>query len=285
MYPIDERRYLLTMRMIGRKPVLELLQSGKPVQRVRIALGTQGKIIGDIIAEAKKHGVRVDRVAPDVVKRTFGAGNHQGVVADTAPTELLELSDLDSQRSPVRYGLVIALDGVTDPHHLGAIARSALAAGCDALVITARRSAPLSDTAVKASAGTLTRLPVIQVSSLGDALMVLQKDGWWIHGAGSPVSGDAPKLHGAAQAYSHQDDRVNLLWDHVWDERTVLVIGSEGEGLSHRVKKLCDHLVAIPMAENVESLSASAAASVILFDIARKRQLRDGQAGSSKNSD
>lgn len=232
--------------------MLELLQSGKPVQRVRVALGTQGKIIGEIIAEAKKHGVRVDRVPPDVVKRTFGEGNHQGVVAETAPTELLELKDLGSKRAPVRYGLVIALDGVTDPHHLGAIARSALAAGCDALVITARRAAPLSDTAVKASAGTLTRIPLIQINSLGDALTHLQKEGWWIHGAaGGPDS--------------------KSLWDHTWDDRTVLVIGSEGEGLSHRVKKLCDHLVAIPMEQHVESLSASAAASVLLFDIARKR--------------
>ncbi len=263
------------MRIIGRKPVLELLKSGKPVQRVRIALGTQGRIIGEIIAEAKKRGARVDRVSPDVAKRTFGHDNHQGVVADTAPTELLGLGDLGSKRAPVRNGLVVALDGVTDPHHLGAIARSGLAAGCDALLITARRSAPMTDTALKASAGTLTRLPVIQVSSLGDALNELKKSGWWIHGAaGSPGS---EKVDGSRAARSEQRDKSQedrkpkRLWDHAWDPRTVLVIGSEGEGLSHRVKKLCDHLVAIPMAANVESLSASVAASVILFDIARKR--------------
>jgi len=235
--------------------VLELLQSGQPVQRVRIALGTQGRIIGEIIAEAKKQGVRVDRVPSDVAKRSFGAGNHQGVVAESAPTELLDLKDLGSKRAPIQSGLIIALDGVTDPHHLGAIARSALAAGCDALVMSDRRSAPLSETAVKASAGNLTRLPVIQVTSLGDAILRLKKEGWWAVGA----SGDTAS------------DKSVQLWDHEWDDRTVLVIGSEGEGMSHRVTKECDHLLVIPMLNNVESLSASAAASVILFDFARKQ--------------
>jgi len=239
------------MRIIGRKPVLELLQSGAPVQRVSIALGTQGRIVGEIISEAKKRKVRIDRVPPNVAKKAFGPGNHQGVVAEAAPMPLRELKEL-GKSIPVKHGLLVALDGVTDPHHVGAVARSALAAGADAMLLPSRRSAPLTDVAIKASAGTLTRLPIVQAGNLSDALLLLQKDGWWIHGAAGG-EGDG-------------------LWGHRWDERTVLVIGSEGHGLSQRVRKVCDALVQIPLAGEVESLSVSAAASVILFDIARVRE-------------
>ena len=239
------------MRVIGRKPVLELLQSGAPVQRVQIALGTQGRVIGEIIAEAKKRKVRIDRVPPEVAKKSFGGGNHQGVVAEAAPMPLRDLKDL-GKAVPVHHGLLIALDEVTDPHHVGSVARSALAAGCDALILPARRSAPLSDTVVKTSAGTITRLPVIQVGNLSDALIQLQKNGWWIHGA--------------------TGEQGDELWDHGWDDRTVIVIGSEGRGLSQRARKVCDSFVQVPLTNNVESLSVSAAAAVILFDIARKRR-------------
>jgi 23S rRNA (guanosine2251-2'-O)-methyltransferase len=241
------------MRIIGRKPVLELLESGAPVQKVKVQLGTQGRVIGQIIKLAKSRGVPVDRVPPQVAKKAFGGGNHQGVIAETAPTPLRNLDELGSETVPVRYGLLVVLDGITDPHHLGAIARSALAAGCDGLVLPARRAAPVSDTAIKASAGTLTRMPIIQVTSLPDTLRHLKDQGWWIVGTEGANKG------------SHS------VWEHDWDKQTVLVIGSEGEGMSRLVGELCDHHVAIPMAADVDSLSASAAASVILFDVARKR--------------
>jgi 23S rRNA (guanosine2251-2'-O)-methyltransferase len=241
------------MNVIGRKPVLELLQSGKQVQRVKIALGTQGAIIADIIKEAKKRKVRVDRVPPEQAKRSFGTGNHQGVIAETVDITTFDIKDID-KRVKIKHGLLIALDGVTDPFHLGAVARSALAAGCDGIIIPARRSAPLSEVAMKSSAGTLNRLPVIQVGNLNEAMLSLQKSGWWIHGAAGEGS--------------------DTLWDHEWDEKTVLVVGAEGKGISTIVKRSCDHLVVIPMSNNVESLSASAAASVILFDISRKRDIR-----------
>lgn len=239
------------MRVIGRKPVLELLRSGKPVRRLLLARGVQGRIIGQIIAEAKKHGVRIDRLARDRVQRELGTANHQGVAADVSPIEVHSLHDLGSSRIPVQTGLLVVLDGVTDPHHLGAIARSSLAAGADALIFPSRRSAPLTETAVKASAGTLNRLPCIQVANLGNTLTALKKEGWWVAGAAGEGS--------------------DSLWEMQWPDRLLLVLGSEGEGLSQRVAGLCDHLVRIPMTKNVESLSVSAAASVILFDVLRKR--------------
>lgn len=240
--------------------MLELLESGAPVQRVKVQLGTQGRVIGQIIKLAKVRGVPVDRVPPQVAKGTFGGGNHQGVIAETAPFTLHKLEELDTAKIPVKHGLLVALDGVTDPHHVGAIARSALGAGCDGLILPARRSAPVTETAIKASAGTLNRLPVVQVNSLSDSMRQLKEMGWWTVGAGMPDPSNTK---------TGQESKE--LWKHEWDEKTLLVIGSEGEGMSRLVSELCDHHVWIPLEEDVESLSASAAASVILFDIARKR--------------
>jgi 23S rRNA (guanosine2251-2'-O)-methyltransferase len=243
------------MNVIGRKPVLELLQSGKAVKRVVLVLGSQGRIVGEILAAAKKKGVRVDRITSERVNQTFGRGNHQGVMAEISPVTYHSINDLNDS-IPINNGLIIALDGVTDPHHLGAIARSALAAGADAILLQERRNALPNETSVKVSAGTLLRLPVIVESNLSRAIELLKKDGWWVHG----TTGEAE----------------SILWDHKWDEMTLLVIGSEGEGLSQKVGELCDHQVQIPMDQEVESLSASAAASVILFDMVRKRSLSDG---------
>lgn len=238
------------MNVIGRKPVLELLQSPRSVKRVVIVLGTQGRIIGDIISAAKAKGVRIDRIPPEKAKGVVGTGNHQGVMAEVSPMPLHKVTDLGGA-IPVEHGLILVLDGITDPHHLGACARSALAAGCDALLVPERRGATPNDTAIKVSAGTLLRLPVIVEKNLPRALEELKQDDWWIHGTAGGES--------------------ESLWDHAWDGKTVLVIGSEGEGMSRLVAEMCDHRVTIPMSGEVESLSASAAASVVLFDIARKR--------------
>ncbi len=239
------------MRVIGRKPVLELLQSDKPVRKVLIVANAKGRIIGDIVREAKARKVRIDRIAPEQTGKLLGGGNHQGVGAEVSPVELLPLQALGGRKAPIESGMVVALDGVTDPHHLGAIARSGRGAGCDALILPARRSVQVNDIAIKASAGLLLQLPVIQTGNLSDALLQLKKQGWWVVGAAGEKSA--------------------TVWEFEWPEKCVLVMGSEGEGLSQRVRKTCDSFVAIPLENNVESLSVSAAASVLLFDSARKR--------------
>ncbi len=247
------------MRVIGRKPVLELLQSDRPVQRLMVATNAQGRIIGDIINEAKRRQVRIDRVAPQQVSKIMGGGNHQGVAADVSPVQLLSLSKLGTHAAPVEYGVIMALDSVTDPHHIGAIARSARGAGCDALLIPARRSAPITDTVIKASAGLLMQMPVIQVSNMSDALSSLKKDGWWITGAAG--------------------ESGMSLYDYEWPDRVVIVMGSEGKGIGDRVRNTCDSLLRIPLENNVESLSVSAAASVLLFEAARVRIRMQNQGG------
>ncbi len=240
------------MKVVGRKPVLELLESSSPVQRVSIMLETQGRIIGQIIALAKQRGIRIDRVPRERVKQVFGTGNHQGVMAEISPFALYNLNDLGTTKIPIRNNLLVALDGVTDPYHLGAIARNAFGAGGDALILPRRRNAPLTDTSIKTSAGTLLKLPVIMVGNLTDTLTRLKKDDWWIIGA----SGEG---------------KTNL-WRMDWNRKTALILGSEGKGLSLRVKAICDDLVSIPLNTALDSLSVSSAAAVILFEIVRQRQ-------------
>ncbi|GBE29261.1 MAG TPA: 23S rRNA (guanosine(2251)-2'-O)-methyltransferase RlmB [Bacteroidetes bacterium] len=238
------------MNIIGRKPVLELLRSDKAVKRVVLVLGSQGRIVGDILSAAKSKGIRVDRVPSERATQVLGHGNHQGVLAELSPVTYYSIRDINDT-IPIENGLIVVLDGVTDQHHLGAIARSALAAGADAIMLQERRGALPNEISVKISAGTLLRLPVIVETNISRAVELLKKDGWWVHGTFGEAGTD--------------------LWEHEWDEMTLLVIGSEGDGISHRVTEFCDHKVRIPMGNEVESLSASAAASVILFDIVRKR--------------
>ncbi|MBZ0263331.1 23S rRNA (guanosine(2251)-2'-O)-methyltransferase RlmB [bacterium] len=237
------------MNIIGRKPVLEALEGDTPVRRVAIALGTQGRIIGQIIKAAKVRGIRVDRIPQNRIAKEFGNGNHQGVLAEVSPTKLYSLNDLGTT-IPIKNNLLIALDGITDPFHLGAVARSARAAGCDALIMQDRRSAPLSEVAVKASAGHLTRIPIIQVTNISDTILSLKNMEWWIYG----LAGEGAKS----------------LWKHDWDGKICLVLGSEGKGLATRVENVCDQLISIPMLNGVESLSASSAASVVLFEVSRQ---------------
>ncbi len=240
------------MNIIGRKPVLEALRSGQPISRIKLAIGVQGRIIGDILSEAKKQRIRIDRIPAERVNRDMGGGNHQGVIAEASPVEMFLPSDIGGKNIPIRYRLLVALDGVTDPHHLGAIARSAAGAGCDALLVPAHRSATMNETAIKSSAGLLLKLPFVQAGNLGNTLTKLRADNWWVVGA--DMRGDSN------------------LWEYSWNRPTILVMGSEGKGLSSRIANLCDELISIPLESGVESLSVSAAASVILFDISRKRK-------------
>lgn len=249
--PPQNRNKDRELEVIGRKPVLELLESGKPVKRVSVSLGAQGRIIGQIISAAKERKIRIDRIEASRVNKVMGNGNHQGVMAEISPVKLHTLEELTDGAIPVKSGMILALDGVTDPHHLGASARSALAAGCDALLLTGRRSAPIRSTAIKASMGALLRIPVVEVVNLVNALNVLKDNGWWIYGA-VMRSGES-------------------IWKTEWNDQCVVVIGSEESGLSQLTRKVCDKKVHIPMFGELDSLSVSVASSLFMFELARYR--------------
>jgi 23S rRNA (guanosine2251-2'-O)-methyltransferase len=205
------------------------------------------------MAEAKRGRRRVHRVwtADDLpaheLTRLAGSPDHQGVVAEVDPYPYADARRLLDRPD----ALVVALDQVQDPRNLGAVCRSAEAAGAAGLVIPSRRSASVTAVACKASAGAVEHLPVARVPNLADWLVFAKESGAWVYGAES----------GASTPYASADLTGKL----------VLVLGSEGGGLRRRVAASCDLLVSIPLRGRVESLNVSAASAVLLFEAARQR--------------
>ena len=232
----------------GRGPVAEALKAGRPLREV--AVDQRGGPEIDTIAEvARGAGIAVRRVDRAALDDLAGGVLHQGVVglADSYRyASLADLSDTD---------LVVVLDGITDPQNLGAIARSAEAAGAGALVIRERRGASVTPAAEKAAAGALAWLPVVMVPNITRALEDLAQRGFWSVG-----------LAGGTET---------AVWDAtLLDGPVAVVIGAEGSGLSRLVAERVDLLVQIPMAGRMTSLNASAAAAVALFEVVRQRGIR-----------
>ncbi len=228
----------------GINPVLESLKSGRPLDRILIAKGAAGPRIQQIVELARRAPVPIrfeDRAALD---RLAGAPAHQGVVAMGAAQRY---ADLDTVAGAP---LLVVLDGVEDHHNLGAVARTAHAAGAAALVIPERRAAGLTDVAAKAAAGALEYLPVARVPNINRALETLKQRGYWIYGL---------------------DERGPQDYDAVsYLAPTVLVFGGEGKGLHEQTRKHCDVLVRIPMEGHIPSLNVSVAAGVVLFELKRR---------------
>ncbi|HEY3839297.1 MAG TPA: 23S rRNA (guanosine(2251)-2'-O)-methyltransferase RlmB [Bryobacteraceae bacterium] len=225
--------------LYGVHPVAEALRAGRPLDRVLIAKGAGGTRLQEIIDLARKASIPI-RVEPrEALDRLSASSAHQGVVALGAANKYAELDDVGDAK------LLVILDGVEDPHNLGAIVRTAHAAGADAIVIPERRAAGLTDTVAKAAAGALEHLPVVRVTNVNRTLELLKKQGYWIYGL---------------------DERGSEVYDHVkWTTPTALVLGAEGSGLHEQVRKKCDVLVRIPMAGQIASLNVSVAAGVVLF--------------------
>jgi 23S rRNA (guanosine2251-2'-O)-methyltransferase len=235
----------------GRRPVLEAVRSGA-AHEVLVADGSRSTPgLRDILDAARAAGVPIRRVPADRVAAVAPDAHHQGVAALVRSPRTLSEAEVSRWRWP-DDAMVVVLDGVTDPHNVGALARTAEAAGASALVLRRRRGAELTSAAVRASAGALLHLPVARVANLPRILEVLRDRGFWVVGL---------------------DARAELALD---DARPpagplALVVGSEGEGLSRLVRETCDELVAIPLRGRVASLNVSVAAGVALFRLARGR--------------
>lgn len=228
----------------GRRPVSEALRAGRPLVEVVVDRRRADKL-AHVISAAEAAGVAVRRAGVDELDDLTGGVGHQGVVARARQDSGVGVTDLDGD-------LVVVLDGITDPHNLGAIARAAEVAGAAGLVLPRRRSVHRSPAAEKTSAGALSWLPVVVVSNVAMALGQLAEAGYWSVG----LDGDA----------------TATVWDsHLLDGRVALVIGAEGRGLSRLVSERVDELVAIPMRGHVHALNASTAAAVALFEVVRRR--------------
>ena len=239
--------------IFGRNAVLEALKSGRvPVRRLSIARNSRGPVVEEIFERARTLRIPFDILERGALDRVAGNGRHQGVVALTAARDFVKFDDLlerlDRQEGPA---LLVFLDGILDPHNLGAIMRTAYSVGADGIVFEQRRSASLTAAAVKAAAGAADYLPACRVSNLRQAMATAKKSGLWFTGLA---------LDG--EDFKSLDYRGPC----------GLVIGGEGKGLRPTVSAACDFLALIPMAgSEIGSLNASVAAGIVLYEAYRQR--------------
>lgn len=240
------------MRYLGPHACEEALARGE-LHTVWIAPAAFARL-APFISAARAAGVVIHREPMEGLDRRSQGQRHQGVLGEGGAFAYADFGDLLARvRDRGEAALVLALDGVTDPHNLGAILRSAAAAAVDGVVLPERRSAAVNETVIRASAGTAGRVPVCRVVNLGRALDDLKEAGAWIYGlAGGEGSRD--------------------YLDEAFDRATVLVMGAEGEGLHLKIRERCDGLLRIPMPGGVESLNVSAAAAVALFRVLARRR-------------
>ena len=239
---------LLTMLIYGINPVLEALRAGR-VTAIRVS-PRAGDRVSAALARAEGQGIPVRRVqAVDLDRETRGAV-HQGVVADVRTGGPLSVEDLLIQA--VGTPLIVVLDGVEDPHNLGAILRTVDAAGADGVVRQSRHAAALGGAAAKASAGAVSHVKIAEVVNIARAIEAMKTAGVWT--VGLAADGAAPY------------DRIDLTVP------TAIVVGGEGTGLRRLVREACDHVAAIPMAGQVSSLNVSVATAVVLFEAVRQRR-------------
>ncbi len=238
----------------GLHPVRELLRAGRPVHRILVAASRRGSdVVAEVHALARERQVPVEEVDRGELDRRAGGLVHQGVLALAPPFPYATLEDVLDRDGVDGPTLLVALDGVTDPHNLGSIARTAEAVGAAGLIVPGRRAALVTPTVEKAAAGALAHLPVVQVINLARTLGQLHDRGVWSLG----LAGDA---------------EVELADHPLVTEPCVLVVGAEGAGLSRLVRDRCDALVRLPMRGQVGSLNASVAAGVALYELLRHRR-------------
>jgi 23S rRNA (guanosine2251-2'-O)-methyltransferase len=238
----------VTRLAVGIHPVREALRAHRPLDKVLVTKGASGPRIQEIVDLCRAGAVPVRFEAREALDRIAKGVPHQNVIAFGAAHEYIELEDVVRDAE-----LLVVLDGVEDPHNLGAIIRTAHAAGANAVIVPERRSAPLTETVDRAAAGALEYLPVARVTNVSQALDRLKENGFWIYGLDE----------GGSESY----DQVEFT------RPSVIVLGAEGKGLHHGVQKHCDVLVRIPMAGAVSSLNVSVATGVVLFEWRRRRAL------------
>ena len=241
--------------LYGLHPVEEALKAGRRrFDHVLVARERQDDRLSRLVSECREAGVRVRSEAREQLTHVAGTTAHQGIVALVRPQEFLALEDLFEPAAghDGAARLILALDGIEDPQNLGALLRVADGAGVDGIVLTERRSAPLSPAAVKASAGAAEHLRIARVVNLVRSLEELKRQNLWVIGLEERGETDY--------------DQFDLTGD------CVIVLGREGAGLHDLVRRTCDHLLRIPMAGGVSSLNVSAAGAVVLYEAFRQRR-------------
>ena len=249
----EDRNYEMENELIeGRNAVIEALRAGRSIDKIYLARGDVDKTLGHIASKAREKGVVVvecDRRKLDFMSKTHA---HQGVIALCAVRDTCSIDDIfaiaDERGEPP---FIIVCDEISDPHNLGAIIRSAECAGAHGVIIPKRRSAGLTAIVDKASAGAAEHMAVARVANLPAALQELKKRGLWVYGTAA--------------------DGQSELWKTDFSGAVALVIGSEGDGMGRLVRECCDFIVSLPMRGQINSLNASAAAAIVMYEVLRQR--------------
>ncbi|KAB2329200.1 23S rRNA (guanosine(2251)-2'-O)-methyltransferase RlmB [Cytobacillus depressus] len=242
--------------IMGKNPVMEALKSGRDINKIFIAEGSQGGQMQQVIGLAKASNVFVQFVPKKKLDQMV-EGNHQGVVAQVAAYQYAEIEDLFAaaeKRNEAPFFLL--LDEIEDPHNLGSIMRTADAVGAHGIIIPKRRAVGLTATVAKASTGAIEHIPVVRVTNMARTIDELKEKGVWIAGTDAKGSED----------YRRFDGTLPL----------GLVIGSEGKGMGRLIREKCDFLIHLPMAGHVTSLNASVAAALLMYEVYRKRHPLEG---------
>nr|WP_243108455.1 23S rRNA (guanosine(2251)-2'-O)-methyltransferase RlmB [Maliibacterium massiliense] len=238
--------------LCGRNPVREALRAGRTLDKVLVARGEMKGPLGEIIQKAREAGVVVQQVERSRLDEVCQGTLHQGIAAYTAAQAYVEVEDiLAYAKEKGEDPFIIVLDGIEDPHNLGSILRSAECVGAHGVIIPKRRAAGLTPTVAKSSSGAVEYVKVARVTNIVRTLEQLKGQGLWI--AGAAMSGDD---------YRKADLKGPL----------ALVVGAEGEGLSHLVCRQCDFMLSIPLCGRIDSLNASVAAGILMYEVLRRRQ-------------
>ncbi len=237
----------------GRNPVIEALKSGRTLNKILLARDSgKHSTVAEILYLSRSRGIPIEYVTKNIIDRLSITRAHQGVIAYVAAREYIALEDLITiSKERNELPLYCILDGIEDPHNLGAIIRTAEASGVHGVVIRSRRAVGLTAAVAKASAGAVEYVPVAKVSNISQAIETLKKSNTWVIGIDPAGEID----------YSKVDFHLP----------TAIVIGSEGKGLADLVKKRCDYLVSIPMRGRITSLNASIAAALVMYEAFRQR--------------
>ena len=253
----EEPRELPDDVLVGRNAVTEALKSGRGINKLWIASGDREGSVAEIAALAKERGIVVQYVERAKIEALAGGHRHQGVLAYVAPVPYAELEDiLKAAEAKGEAPFLVLLDELEDPHNLGALVRTADATGVHGILIPKRRSVSLNATVAKTSAGAVEYVPVARIGNIAQTLKKLKEKGFWV--AGADMDGE--------KAYYEADLTGPL----------VLVVGSEGKGMSRLTKEACDFIVRMPMVGRINSLNASVAGSILMYESMRQRLQKKG---------
>jgi 23S rRNA (guanosine2251-2'-O)-methyltransferase len=236
----------------GRNSVIELLESGRDINRILVAKGEKHGSIHKIIAMAKERKILINEIDRNKLNQMAQTPNHQGVIAIVPPFDYCEVEEiLEVAKQKNENPFILLLDGIEDPHNLGSIIRTAETAGIHGIIIPKRRAASVNSTVNKVSAGAVSYMKIARVNNLNETIHYLKEQDIWICGTDADTKTE----------YTKQDYKIPI----------AIVIGSEGFGMSRLVKENCDFLVKIPMKGKITSLNASVSAGIIMYEVVKQR--------------